>query len=509
MSTPSRRDFLKLAASVSAGLAFSRVRPAFHFQSSGKANIIILLFDATSARNLSLYGYGRETTPNLSRFAERATVYHSHYAAGSFTTSGTASILTGLYPWKHRALNMRAPVRRDLVGQDIFALLGPEYQRVAFTQNMFAQVFLRQFRRQIEAHLPLTSFGLKDSPSLFSENFQSDPLTASYAFDNSLYSNEVPTAILSNYLYLMFHPDLQKNQTATNEYPYGLPYDSYNYFENQTVFDGVTQTILKAADETSPFFGYFHLYSPHLPYAPRKEFVDIFPEINIPRKPYHKLVNNRQNNKTLLGYRKEYDEFVANVDAEFGRLYDALESSGVLDNSYLFVTSDHGEMFERGEHGHLGALLYDPGIHIPLLVSSPGQRTRQDVYAATSNVDILPTVLNLAGREIPAGMDGKLLPGLGGVEESGRSIFIVEAKENSAFMPLKKATLALIKDGYKIIYYVGYSRVPDGFELYNPSTDPEELVNLLETEPAVAAEMKRELLDSLADANRPYVKNQS
>ena len=131
------------------------------------------------------------------------------------------------------------------------------------------------------------------------------------------------------------------------------------------------------------------------------------------------------------------------------------------------------------------------------------------MYAATSNVDILPTVLNLAGREIPAGMDGKLLPGLGGVEESGRSIFIVEAKENSAFMPLKKATLALIKDGYKIIYYVGYSRVPDGFELYNLSTDPEELVNLLETEPAVAAEMKRELLDSLADANRPYVKNQS
>jgi len=512
MSIPSRRDFLKLAASVSAGLAFSSMRPAFHFlraPASGKANIILLLFDATSAHNLSLYGYGRETTPNLSRFAERATVYHSHYAAGSFTTSGTASILTGLYPWKHRALNMRAPVRRDLVGQDIFALLGSEYQRTAFTQNMFAQVFLRQFRHQIEAHLPLTSFGLGDSPSLFSGNFSSDPLMASYAFDTSLYSNEVPTAILSNYLYLMFHPDLQKYQTASEEYSYGLPYDSYNYFENQTVFDGVTQTILKAAHEASPFFGYFHLYSPHLPYAPRKEFVDIFPEIVIPRKPYHKLVNNRQNNKTLLGYRKEYDEFVANVDAEFGRLYDQLESSSVLENSYLFVTSDHGEMFERGEHGHLGALLYEPGIHIPLLVSAPGQRTRQDVYAATSNVDLLPTILNLAGREIPAGLDGKLLPGLGGVEESDRSIFIVEAKENSAFMPLKKATIALVKGEYKMIYYVGYSRVPDGFELYNLRADPEELVNLLETEPAIAAEMKRELLDSLADANRPYLKNQS
>jgi len=67
----------------------------------------------------------------------------------------------------------------------------------------------------------------------------------------------------------------------------------------------------------------------------------------------------------------------------------------------------------------------------------------------------------------------------------------------------------LVKGEYKMIYYVGYSRVPDGFELYNLRADPEELTNLLETEPAVAAEMKRELLDSLADANRPYLKNQS
>jgi arylsulfatase A-like enzyme len=503
-----RRDFLKLSASVSASLAFSGVRPALHslrMQNSGKPNIIVLLFDATSARNMSLYGYGRETTPNLSRFAERATVYHSHYAAGSFTTSGTASILTGLYPWKHRALNMRAPIRRDLVGQDIFALLGSDYQRTAFTQNMFTQVFLRQFRHAIDNHLPLTSFGMGGSPSLFSENFPYDPMVASFAFDASLYSNEVPTAILSNYLYLMFHPNMQKYQNASDEYPYGLPYDSYNYFENQTVFDGVAQTILKSADGVAPFFGYYHLYSPHLPYAPRKEFVDIFPEIDIPRKPYHKLVNNRQNNKTLLGYRKEYDEFIANVDAEFGRLYDKLEQSGVLENSYLIVTSDHGEMFERGEHGHLGALLYDPGIHVPLLISAPGQRARQDLYAATSNVDLLPTILNLSGRPIPADLDGKLLPGLGGTQESNRSIFIVEAKENSAFMPLSKATIALIKDGYKIIYYVGYAKVPEDFELYNLRDDPEELTNLLELDPAVAAVMKQELLDSLADANRPYL----
>ncbi len=61
-------------------------------------NIIVLVFDAMSADNLSLYGYRRETSPNFERLAQRSNVYHSHYSAGSFTTSGTASLLTGLYP---------------------------------------------------------------------------------------------------------------------------------------------------------------------------------------------------------------------------------------------------------------------------------------------------------------------------------------------------------------------------------------------------------------------------
>ena len=224
MSPLNRRDFLKVAASFSASLAVSGLRPAFASApkaASDKPNIIILLFDATSARNLSLYGYARETTPNLARFAERATVYHRHYAAGSFTTPGTASILTGLYPWRHRALNMRAPVRRELVGQDIFALLGSEHYRIAFTQNIFADVFLRQFHKSVDIHLPLTSFGVNGGPTLFSDHLPSDPLVASYAFDSSLYSVEVPTEIFFNYLNLAFHPEIAKYGSASDEYPLG------------------------------------------------------------------------------------------------------------------------------------------------------------------------------------------------------------------------------------------------------------------------------------------------
>src|SRR5512138_1531107 len=139
MSKLSRRDFLKLYTAFLAGSALSGVSYALSSvpaQRTGKPNILFVVFDAMSARNLSLYGYARKTTPNLDRFAERASVYHSHYSAGNFTTSGTASMLTGLYPWTHRAINYRGMIARRLADRNLFHLLGDGYTRVAFTQNL-------------------------------------------------------------------------------------------------------------------------------------------------------------------------------------------------------------------------------------------------------------------------------------------------------------------------------------------------------------------------------------
>src|SRR5512142_1327858 len=103
----SRRDFLKLGSLVSGAFAVSRLASHVPLQqaASARPNILIIVFDAMSAKNLSLYGYRRKTTPNLERFARRATVFNQHYSPGNFTTPGTASLLTGLYPWTHRAIN--------------------------------------------------------------------------------------------------------------------------------------------------------------------------------------------------------------------------------------------------------------------------------------------------------------------------------------------------------------------------------------------------------------------
>jgi arylsulfatase len=183
---------------------------------------------------------------------------------------------------------------------------------------------------------------------------------------------------------------------------------------------------------------------------------------------------------------------------------DQLEASGILDNSYFVVTSDHGELFERGENGHNTFLLYDSIIHIPLLISTPRRRIRQDFHGRTSNIDLLPTLLNMTGKGIPSSLQGRLLPGFGGVEDDTRSVFAVEAKTNSAFGPLKRATITLMKENYKIIYYGDYPRYSNVFELYDLHHDMDEKEDLFAKGPAIAALLKEELLDSLSMVNKPF-----
>ncbi len=160
------------------------------------------------------------------------------------------------------------------------------------------------------------------------------------------------------------------------------------------------------------------------------------------------------------------------MDANFGQLYLHLQKTGVLDNSYLIVTSDHGQLFERGVHGHVTPLLYDPVIHIPLIVSAPGQSTRRDVYSPTSCVDILPTLLKITGSPLPDWLEGNLLPGFEDEVVSEPPVFAMEAKQNSSFKPLTRATFAMMKGDYKLIWYLGYPGYDDVYELYNLTTDP-------------------------------------
>jgi membrane-anchored protein YejM (alkaline phosphatase superfamily) len=388
MKKLNRRDFLKLAGTISASVAWRRVFPVSTIKPNDEGslqNVIIILFDTMSAKNLSLYGYPRRTTPNLERFADRATVYHSHYSAGNYTVPGTASFLTGMYPWTHRALNQSGLIKRDYAPRNFFNLFGSAYHRVAFSQNIWANFFLNQFEQDIDFHLPPSSFS--DASLVVGENFEKDHNSAFRAFDNSLLSAEnTPSSLIFGIAErLMFTRRL--NRAQGKDYPRGLPglVDYPLYFRLGTVFSGLISECQKLE---SPYLAYFHLWSPHEPYRPHVKFINDFrDDLQFIAKTPHPL-GDQISQKSLDRQRLRYDQYIANVDFEFGRLLDHLQEAGILDRSYVIVTSDHGQMIERGVHGHVTPLLYEPVINIPLLISAPGQASRKDIYSPSVNIDI-------------------------------------------------------------------------------------------------------------------------
>lgn len=503
MSKVSRRDFLKALSLLSGATIVSGFAPQLMMGQPGTSlpNIIIIVFDAMSARNLSLYGYRRQTTPHLERFAGRATVFHSHYSTGNYTTPGTASLLTGLYPWTHRALNIIGLIRRDLVREhNIYHLFGEKYNRFAYSQNIGASYLIQQFETDIESILSPAAFSAVEQ--VIGVNFPNDLNSAYRAFDDFLNQNsEIPGSLVFG----VAAKALVRRQLALaskDDYPRGLPRTS-NYpifFRLADVFSGITEVIQNLE---TPSLSYFHLWSPHAPYRPTQKFTDKFRDNWRPEpKPMHPY-GGQVPNSHLNIRRKGYDEYIANVDDEFGKLFDTLDRSGVLDRSYVVVTSDHGESFERGLDGHITPLLYDPLLRIPLLISAPGQTHRQDIYEPTNSVDVLPTLLHLVGLPVPGWCEGALLPGLGGVFDPEKSTFSVEAKTNPAFAPLTNVSIAMRKGSYKMIYYAGDNITPS-FELYDLESDMEELNDLYPSASTIAKRMQAELLDRLNQVNSLY-----
>ncbi|MBN1449439.1 MAG: sulfatase-like hydrolase/transferase [Anaerolineales bacterium] len=469
-------------------------------------NIIVLVFDACSAENISLYGYPRNTMPNLDAFAEKAIVYHNHYSAGRFTTPGTASLLTGLYPWSHRALSLGASVLKQHADKNIFALLSEKYQTLGFTQNRYANVFLNQFRKHLDFQIPSNAFNDLHR-DFYASILKNDAQIAFSSFDDNIVRNDVgyDASLFLGSIFRTLNLYNRKSHEATHRfgYPNGFPEtDTYEYFSLENV---VNSAISILQEIQSPTVTYLHLYPPHAPYRPTKKFKNIFRSINAwepVEKPLHPRSIYKYGYYDLLGYRYSYDEFLASWDYEVARLFTFIRESGLHEDSYVIITSDHGEMFERGEAGHMTPLLYEPLIHIPLLVSCPGQSEREDVFAYTSSVDIVPTISYLTGLPIPDWAEGEPLPRLGGVEEDQRSIFTIDAANNSSFRQLTRASISLTKAPYRLTYYI----YPDyqQFELYDLEADPEELNDLYPLNPAGALQMKNEMMQRMAEADRPF-----
>lgn len=501
----SRRDFLKLAGMASLGSIIPpTIQRAGKLLQGDKKNVLVIVFDAFSAHNISLYGYQRDTTPNLKRLAKRATVFHNHYSGGNFTTPGTASILTGTLPWTHRAIRMGGQVKQEMANKSIFHTFD-DYYRFSYSHNTLVNTLFDQFKSDINDYIPQQKLFLLDD-GIVRNLFQNDEDTATVAWSRSMKRMEGSSySLFLSQLYEKYRD--QKVVDIKKLYPYGLPnINTDNYYALDQGIDYFKGNI---ADVPKPFFGYLHFLPPHYPYKPREEFVGTF--ANDSFKPLVKpedIFSEDKSPEFLDRSRSFYDEFALNVDHEFGRLFETLENSGILDDTWVVFTSDHGELFERGIWMHSTAALYQPIIRVPLLVFEPGTTTGRDVYEKTSAIDLMPTLLHLTRHPIPDWAEGTILPPYADIinPNAQERIFAVQAKYNEPTYPLTEVSVAHIRDNFKLTYYLGYNEVDekDKFQLFDIEEDPEELNDLSISKPETASELLNIVKKKLEDVNKPY-----
>ena len=505
MAPFTRRDFLKLASLLPlATLRAPQRLPGAH--SGHTKNILILVFDAWTSKNIQIFGYPRETMPNLARIAERAIVYHNHHATSDFTTPGTASLLTGTLPWTHRALHVNGRVIRSRAEANIFNLF-PGHYSIAYSHNVLVNTLLDQMlsNNALDEHVPFHEMMLYSDwvERIFEQDSDLASVSRYFALDSE---NALTNAL--------FFPQLAESLEARalrglraqydHLFPLGLPRSTRN-----------THYILETAREwldanlsalPRPFLGYFHFLPPHDPYRPRADFVDRFDDgVEFIDKPQHILSENLPRRR-VKAFRQRYDEFMAYTDDEFAKIFAAIEASGMLEDTILVLTSDHGEIFERQMAHHGTNTFHEPIIRVPLMIFSPDQAEGLNIHAPTTAVDVLPTLLHLSEEPLPNWVEGQVLPPFA-AEDQGRSLFAVAAKNNSTAQPLTHYTGAIVRDGYKLTAYEGYAELPDGqphYELYDVANDPEELENLAESRPGLVAELRDALLEAKGRADEPF-----
>ena len=201
-----------------------------------------------------------------------------------------------------------------------------------------------------------------------------------------------------------------------------------------------------AAGLRPPFFLFVHYYDPHAAYNPPSPWAERFAA-------------------------RPYDGEVAYADAEFGRLRRELVARGLGGSSIFALASDHGEgLGEHGEATH-GPFLYQATLHVPLVVAAPGRwPAGRRVKGLVSIIDLVPTLLALAGRPVPPGLDGRDIgPSVRGEAVAERRLPL---ESEFAFDSYGWAPLAGLTDG--VLKWIG---APEE-ELYDLTADPRELTNL-------------------------------
>ncbi|MBL9025545.1 MAG: sulfatase-like hydrolase/transferase [Myxococcales bacterium] len=242
------------------------------------------------------------------------------------------------------------------------------------------------------------------------------------------------------------------------------------------------------AQRGTPFSLYLNLQSTHFPYP----IPDAAPKPFTPYEPKGTFNYVRWEDADKDVILNRYDNALHYVDAQVGRLYDALEASGLLEDTIFVITADHGELFFEHDLVTHGRTLFDGESRVPLLVHYPAALEPRDDFTPVSTLDVLPTVVDLMGAPPHPAFQGESFRDTEASERSGVFLNIQGWKHYEG----------VVCGRYKLVFD------PDSreSELYDLIADPNEERNLAFSRPELAAAL-RDTLRAQMEAQEAYHAN--
>ena len=384
-------------------------------------NILVYMIDTLRADHLGAYGYERATSPNIDALAADGTLFLNAIAQSPWTKPSVASVLTGLNPQIHGVNG-----RKDALSLEATTLAELLWDAGYYTGAIYTNGNL--------SHMGLGQ-GYKDYEHL------RERMTRSIH-------------VLSDEL-------------------------------NEQAFRW-----LDRRDKAKPFFLYLHATDPHSPYTPPDGYLErlglevVDPDAGLSEK-VRELKRGEVDEQQLADLVALYDAEIRFNDEQFGRLIAELKRQGLYDSTLILVVSDHGEeFFDHGWWQH-GKTLYQEQLGVPLIVRFPnGEGAGNSIEAIAQHIDIVPTILDVAGVEMPEGLTGRSLRGLlSGVpgEDLVQAVSYLDMDNREA----ESVTSAI---GKLILHHYD---IGQGELLFDLSTDPDELVNLVDERPVIAGYLQQ------------------
>jgi arylsulfatase A-like enzyme len=430
---------------------------------SARPNVVFIVLDTVRADHLSSYGYSRPTTPNLDRLASRGVLFENAISPSSWTLASHASMFTGLLPHQNGAdwwLPL-PPGPRTLAE----ALRSSGYRTAGFAANFdYCQ----------------KGWGIGRGFDVYRDDSES--------LQRNLAGTLLGTALIQ---------------------PAYQSFCRFDYLERQDARETNKQAFRwLRRPHSSPYFLFVNYFDVHVPYLTSPPFDHRFGTVS--DKLVHKLFDSLQGPDPPRGITQEeqaaliaaYDNCLAFLDAQVGRLLDFLDSTPEGRNTLVVVTSDHGEEFgEQGFYSH-GYNLYREAVHVPLIIAGPGIPKDVRVSHLVRTRDLFSTVLDLAGG-------GKTRFARDSLARFWDPKFTPTPFDNFAISELvpifneggKQATISLTTPEWQYIYHSNGRQ-----ELYHWTADPLDQVNLaqFDNSQAALANLRGRLIQVLADSSQPW-----